>query len=103
MRIQTKKTLRTFWERHTNAEKALSGWYREVLKENWDSPAKVRKRFPSASIVGGNRVVINIKGNHYRLVAKKVIRRALSTYASSVPTPNTKPWIDAEYGTDPEE
>ena len=33
-------------------------------------PAKVKARYPSASIVAGNRVVFNIKGNDYRLVVK---------------------------------
>ena len=30
----------------------------------------MKARFPSASIVAGNRVVFNIKGNDYRLVVK---------------------------------
>ena len=38
--------------------------------EDWDSPAKVKAKYRSASIVGGNRVVFNIKGNDYRLVVK---------------------------------
>ena len=34
------------------------------------APAKVKARYPSASIVTGNRVVFNVKGNAYRLVAE---------------------------------
>ena len=45
-------------------------WFREVEKEDWDSPAKVKAKYRSASIVGGNRVVFNIKGNDYRMVVK---------------------------------
>ena len=70
MRIIAKKTLRGFWERHANAEEPLLAWYREVLKEDWDTPAKVKEKYRSASIVGGNRVVFNIKGNDYRLVVR---------------------------------
>ena len=33
-------------------------------------PAKVKVKYGNASIVGGNRVVFNIKGNDYRLVVK---------------------------------
>ncbi len=33
-------------------------------------PARVKERYRSASIVGDNRVVFNIKGNDYRLVVK---------------------------------
>ena len=37
---------------------------------DWDTPAKVKQRYGTASIVGGNRIVFNIKGDDYRLVAK---------------------------------
>ena len=70
MRIIAKRTLREFWERHANAEEPLLAWYREVVKEDWDTPAKVKEKYRSASIVGDNRVVFNIKGNDYRLVVK---------------------------------
>lgn len=48
----------------------LLAWYREVLKEDWDTPAKVKEKYGNASIVGGDRVVFNIKGNDYRLVVE---------------------------------
>ncbi|MCY4438631.1 MAG: type II toxin-antitoxin system HigB family toxin, partial [Deltaproteobacteria bacterium] len=70
MRIIAKRTLRNFWERHANAEEPLLAWYREVLKEDWDTPPKVKEKYRSASIVGGNRVIFNIKGNDYRLVVR---------------------------------
>jgi len=70
MRIIAKRTLREFWERNTMAEEPLLAWYREVLKEDWDTPAKLKEKYRNASIVGGNRVVFNIKGNDYRLVVK---------------------------------
>ena len=48
----------------------LLAWYREAEKADWDTPAKVKEIYRNASIVGGNRVVFNIKGNDYRLVVK---------------------------------
>ena len=33
-------------------------------------PSKVKARYRTASIVAGNRMVFNIKGNDYRLVVK---------------------------------
>jgi len=45
-------------------------WYREVEQEDWDSPAKVKEKYRSVSIIGDNRAVFNIKGNSYRLVVK---------------------------------
>lgn len=70
MRIISKRTLREFWERHRDAEEPLLAWYREVEKEDWDKPAKVKAKYRSASFVAGNRVIFNIKGNDYRLVVK---------------------------------
>ena len=69
MRIIAKKALREFWERHRDAEEQLLAWYREVEKEDWDTPAKLKEKFRSASVIGDNRVVFNIKGNDYRLIA----------------------------------
>lgn len=70
MRIIAKKALREFRERYPDAEEPLLAWHREVEKEDWDTPAKVKAKYRGASIVGDNRVVFNIKGNDYRLVVK---------------------------------
>lgn len=47
---------------------ALTSWYEEVRKAEWQSPAEVKAVYRNASIVGDDRVVFNIKGNDYRLV-----------------------------------
>jgi mRNA interferase HigB len=70
MRIIAKRTLREFWRVYPDAEEPLLAWYREVEQEDWDTPAKVKQKYGSASILGDNRVVFNIKGNDYRLVVK---------------------------------
>lgn len=70
MRIIARKTLRAFWERHPAARGPLLAWYREVEQEDWDTPAKVKAKYRSASLIGTDRVVFNIKGNDYRLVVR---------------------------------
>lgn len=72
MRIIAKRTLQEFWERHRAAKEPLQRWYRTVSKQDiiWRTPADVKQKYASASIVAGNRVVFNIKGNDYRLVVK---------------------------------
>ena len=70
MRIISKKKLREFWERHADAKEPLLAWYREVEKEDWNTPAQMKEKYLNASILGGGRVVFNIKGKKYRLVAK---------------------------------
>ena len=72
MRIIARKALRECWERPEcrNAEGPLKAWFREVERAEWTSPADVKAAFRNASIVGNGRVVFNIAGNKYRLVAK---------------------------------
>ena len=70
MRIIAKATLRAFWIRHPDAEESLLAWYREAQKADWDRPEKIKEKYRSASFVGENRVVFNIKGNTYRIVVK---------------------------------
>ena len=70
MRIIAKKALREFWERQPAAKGPLLAWYREVEREDWATPADVKAKYRSASIIGSERVVFNIKGNDYRLVVR---------------------------------
>ena len=68
MRIISRRALREFWEVHRDAEEPLDAWYRKVRREDWSTPADVKARHPTASVVGRNRVVFNIRGNDYRLI-----------------------------------
>lgn len=70
MRIIAVKTLREFWENHADAEQPLKSWYKETTDTRWNTPDDVKRRYPSADILPGNRVVFNIKGNTYRLIVK---------------------------------
>ena len=47
---------------------ALEAWHSEALAAQWKTPAAIKDKFGSASIVAGNRVVFNICGNKYRMV-----------------------------------
>ena len=70
MRIIAKKILRDFWEEHHDCEQQLLSWYRETENCGWKNLNEIKKDYPSAGILGGNRVVFNIKGNNYRLIIK---------------------------------
>ena len=70
MRVIAKRRLREFWERHPSAREPLLAWFREVEREDWGTPPDMKARYPEASIVGGDRVVFDIKGNAFRLVVK---------------------------------
>ena len=68
MRIISRKALRDFWESHTDARQALQAWYADVKHAAWKTPAEIKREYRSASFVGNNRVVFNIKGNKYRVI-----------------------------------
>ena len=68
MRIIARKVLREFWAGHPDAEQALQAWYHDVKRARWKRPADVKAVYRTASVVGNNRVVFNIKGNQYRIV-----------------------------------
>lgn len=59
-----------FCRTHKEIKSQLETWYYEVKNSNWDNPIDVKETYGTASIVGGNKVVFNIKGNKFRLVTK---------------------------------
>jgi len=77
MRIIALKALRDFWEKHPQAEVPLRAWHAIASRAAWRSPADVKAAYRAASILGGNRVVFNIKGNEFRLVVAVHYNRGL--------------------------
>lgn len=69
-RIFAKSTLREFWEKHPDSEQYLKTWYDTALRSAWKNPNEVKKSYANASILKDSRIVFNIKGNTYRLIAK---------------------------------
>lgn len=69
-RIFAKSTLRKYWQTHPDTEQYLKTWYDTAMNLGWKSPNDVKLTYAHASILKDNRVVFNIKGNSYRLVAK---------------------------------
>ena len=70
MRVIAKKTLREFWVKHKDCEEQLKTWYSELDVAQWKGPRSVKIDYPTASFLGDNRIVFNIKGNSYRIVVK---------------------------------
>jgi mRNA interferase HigB len=69
-RIFAKSTLREFWKKYPDSEQYLKTWYDTAMNSDWKTPADVKQMFISATILKESRVVFNIKGNSFRLVAK---------------------------------
>jgi mRNA interferase HigB len=60
------------------------------LRPKWT--ADVKRRYATAIIVTAERIVFNIKGNAYRLVAAVVFEKALSGSSGLAPTRITTAW-----------
>ena len=70
MRVISRKKLLDYWQAHPDIEESLESWYYEAKHSQWKKPEDIKQRYSSADILPGNRIVFNIKGNHYRLVVK---------------------------------
>jgi mRNA interferase HigB len=69
-RIFAKSTLRLFWEKYPDSEQYLKTWYDTAMSSEWKTPGDVTRSYATASVLKDSRIVFNIKGNSYRLVAK---------------------------------
>jgi len=71
VRIIARRTLHNFWESgHADAEQPLRAWFAEASTATWKTMAELKRRYAAASVIDSGRVVFNIGGNKYRLVAK---------------------------------
>ena len=72
MWIISRKKLREHWKKpgRGDSEQALKAWFAEAKAANWSTPADVKAKYGSASILRNGRVVFNICGNNYRLVVR---------------------------------
>jgi mRNA interferase HigB len=75
MRLIARRTLREFVEKRAGhkdqsaLKAALDAWFDEVHKAHWASADDVKSLYRTARIITAERVVFNIKGDDYRLVA----------------------------------
>ena len=70
MNVLAHRTIEAFWQKHAETKLPLQVWYFTCRKKEWKNFNELVKDFPDAFPVGDNRVVFDIKGNRYRLVAR---------------------------------
>lgn len=68
MHVISKKKLKDFWEQHSESQRPLEAWFKIVKASRYHSFSELKRTFPRADKVG-DRVVFDIGGNKYRLVA----------------------------------
>lgn len=95
MRVIAVSTLRAFWALHPDAEQPLRAWHEEVANAAWTQPADIKQHYRSASILKNRRVVFNIKGNEYRLIAAVAYRLQI-VYVKFIGTHAQYDAVDAE-------
>lgn len=59
-----------FKKKYASVRGPLNAWILEVQVAAWKSNHCIKCRYSSADILPGDKVIFNIKGNHYRLVTK---------------------------------
>jgi mRNA interferase HigB len=75
MQIVARRTLKLFWNRHPSAEAPMKVWYALVSKAAWTGPSDVKAMFgATVDFVGDSRVIFDIGGNKFRIVAHVAYR-----------------------------
>ncbi|KTC22742.1 MULTISPECIES: type II toxin-antitoxin system HigB family toxin [Pseudomonas] len=95
MRIIAISHLKAFSEKHPASKQPLLSWIDEARQARWSTPADIKAQFGNASILKSRRVVFNIKGNDYRIVAA-VAYRFEAIYIKFVGTHEQYDGIDAD-------
>ena len=62
--------LEEYRNNHADTRGPLDAWRNEAERAAWKTTQDIKRRFPSADFLSGNRVIFNIKGNKYRLVVQ---------------------------------
>ena len=70
MNIIKRTAIENFIDKHADSKSTLLTWFASCKKAKWENFNQLQLDFPEAFPVGDNRVVFNIKGNRYRLVAR---------------------------------
>ena len=69
MVIISKGILHAFAVKHPRAVEPLNDWYRIAKMADWKIPSEIKLTFNSVDLIGKDRFVFDISGNHYRLIA----------------------------------
>lgn len=69
VRVFNSSTLLRTGRIHRHAAKAFQELNRTLRSASWKGFQDVRKAYPQARAIKGDRVIFNVKGNEYRVVA----------------------------------
>ncbi|MFC1482069.1 type II toxin-antitoxin system HigB family toxin [Candidatus Neomarinimicrobiota bacterium] len=55
-------------KKHTDVAGDLQAWFHEAKNATWTSTQDIVTQYPNARVISKNKILFNIKGNHYRLL-----------------------------------
>ena len=70
MNIYNKSSLIDYYAAHPDCKNTLERWYHDVISKKWVKPSDVTHDFTKARTIKNNRVIFEINGNDYRLIAE---------------------------------
>jgi mRNA interferase HigB len=70
MKLVGRPKLVSFVRKHADVRGAIAALTLEIEQAEWTTPHDITARYPSASVIGGQDVVFNVKGNNYRVHAR---------------------------------
>jgi mRNA interferase HigB len=70
VKVVGRSRLYEFCRRHEDVRAAVEAWLAEVEEAAWKTPHELKEQYGSASVVGKNRIVFNLRGVRYRLDVK---------------------------------
>lgn len=77
MKLVGRERLHEFCEQHADARQWVETWLAEVANASWATPADIKQRYASVSILADNKVIFNVKGNDYRMEATIAYRTGI--------------------------
>jgi mRNA interferase HigB len=97
MRVVGRDKLDEFCAEHADARPWIANWLADTAAAQWRTPQGIRQSYRTVSFLGGNVVIFNVKGNHYRLEVQLayntgiVVIRWAGTHAEYTKRTNQKP------------
>ena len=68
MNIIVRRAILYYSEKYPLAKIALLTWYHEFSKQDFKNFHELKAVYGTSSLIAGNRVIFNIKGNDFRLI-----------------------------------
>ena len=69
MHVISRKKLKEFWARHADSRGALEAWFKVVRTTRYETWADLKRTFAGKVDKVGDRIVFDVGGNKYRIIA----------------------------------